>query len=702
MLENTKSSGDRPIKKGDVGYKRPPVSGQFKRGKSGNAGGRPKGRPNVATLTKALFNAPVTVREGGTVRRMSTGEAIFRSQVAQAGGGDERSLLTVMDILEMTGRTKDVSDEEREKRALHLSNAFTRDEWDLFHAQTREKERERCRMIAESDPERYAMSKDGVQTVEIPLHIKAGDGYAAHSKFDEALASYQQEIAACKKELTADDSNVGAQERFRRAVARIGLIADTMLLSGNFRAAVTVADEALREGATKYWVPKITPFYGHITGGTAWIRAVRAHACMLAGQVEEAQTFYLQQSGDKRLVQTSWETSILRDFVSLRKAGYSHPLMDEIEKRYADEGWTTGIMNIQQSPPEMKGEDTVFIQQNPDSLKSGDILRNFGQLDEAMAVYLRNLKKWKTNFDNDRDRAEWKQNFDEALDRVVLTTKQLFQRGRFNTALECAENATAIAPDELLLQAIHGCALIMIGSHNGEARTLLLCHRGKMLNGRSWEAIVGDQFEDLRKAGCERPLMEEIERRFAGIDVPEVADNRPRTRAADSTLDLVHASDVRSGEMLAEQCMFDEALAVYLRAVETIKAKIDRFSGGQYNVQVIDDRNAVIDQLANLSLGFLRDHDFVKALEAIEGALGALPQSPRLNIYRAHVLMCLERLDEAKSLYLRYRREKLGRDQLAETAILQDFHAMRRAGLSYALQDEIEAMFTVDPIVSKP
>jgi hypothetical protein len=51
---------------------------------------------------------------------------------------------------------------------------------------------------------------------------------------------------------------------------------------------------------------------------------------------------------------------------------------------------------------------------------------------------------------------------------------------------------------------------------------------------------------------------------------------------------------------------------------------------------------------------------------------------------------------------LRYRREKLGRDQLAETAILQDFHAMRRAGLSYALQDEIEAMFTVDPIVSKP
>jgi tetratricopeptide (TPR) repeat protein len=633
---------------------------------------------------------------------MSTGEAIFRSQVAQAGGGDGRSLFTVMDILEMTGRTKDVSDEEREKRALHLSNAFTRDEWDLFHAQTREKERERCRMIAESDPERYAMSKDGVQTVEVPLHIKAGDGYAAQSKFDDALASYRQEIAACKNELTADDSNAGAQERFRRAVARIGLIADTMLLSGNFRAAITVADEAIREGATKYWVPKITPFYGHITGGTAWIRAVRAHACMLAGQVEEAQTFYLQQSGDKRLVQTSWETSILRDFVSLRKAGYLHPLMDEIEKRYADEGWTTGIMNIQQSPPEMKGEDTVFIQQNPDSLKSGDILRNFGQLDEAMAVYLRNLTKWKTNFDNNRDRADWKQNFDEALDRVVLTTKQLFQRGRFNTALECAEKATALAPDQLLLQAIHACALMMIGNRDGEARTLFLRHQGENMGGRTWEAVVADQFADLRKAGCDRPLMKEIEKRFAGIDVPEIADTASRTNATNLTSALIQASDLRSGEMLAQEGMLEEALTVYLRCLGLCKDKIAKFASGQYNVQVIDDRNAAVDQLANLSMRFLRERNFAKAREAIEGALSAMPQSPPLNIYRAHVLMCLERTDEAKAVYLRYRHETVEPNFLGEDLVLRDFEAMRRAGLPHALQDEIETLFIAKLTIRQP
>jgi hypothetical protein len=51
--------------------------------------------------------------------------------------------------------------------------------------------------------------------------------------------------------------------------------------------------------------------------------------------------------------------------------------------------------------PTMKGEDMVFIQQNPDSLKSGDTLRDFDKLHKAMAAYLGNLKKWKANLPKD-------------------------------------------------------------------------------------------------------------------------------------------------------------------------------------------------------------------------------------------------------------------------------------------------------------
>src|SRR4051794_35834308 len=146
MADNTKKAADSAVVQGDVGYKRPPVGRRFKPGQSGNRSGRPKGRPNSATLIKALFNEPVAVREGGRVRHMPTGEAIFRSQVAKAGAGDEKALFTVMDIVEMTGRTKDVSEEEREKRALHLPLPFTREEMDLLQTEGREKERERCRM----------------------------------------------------------------------------------------------------------------------------------------------------------------------------------------------------------------------------------------------------------------------------------------------------------------------------------------------------------------------------------------------------------------------------------------------------------------------------------------------------------------------------------------------------------------------------
>src|SRR3954447_13788801 len=85
-----------------VGYKRPPVSGQFKKGKSGNRKGRPRGRPNIATLHKALFNEPVKVREGGKSRLIPAGEAILLLQASKATRGDQRSLFAVMDILNMT------------------------------------------------------------------------------------------------------------------------------------------------------------------------------------------------------------------------------------------------------------------------------------------------------------------------------------------------------------------------------------------------------------------------------------------------------------------------------------------------------------------------------------------------------------------------------------------------------------------------
>ena len=284
MPSNSNTQNGNPADDAAVGYRRPPVRGQFKRGQSGNPKGRPKGRPNVSTLTKALFNEPVPVREGGKTRRMPACEAMFRLQVAQAGAGDARSLFTVMDILEMTGRTTEISDEERDKRAMHLPASMTAEEMDLVRNPACEKQRERSRLTAESDPERYASEKGGL-TVDVPPTIRMGDALAADRRFDEALTAYRSEIAACKQDLTADSSNQTAQDRFRRAVGRIGLLADALLHAGEFERAIEFADTALAEAATSYWVPKTTAFYGHVTTSSMWIRVVRAHACMLHGRV---------------------------------------------------------------------------------------------------------------------------------------------------------------------------------------------------------------------------------------------------------------------------------------------------------------------------------------------------------------------------------------------------------------------------------
>jgi len=69
-----------------VGYGKPPKNGQFKKGKSGNPGGRPKKKkpadPELDILD--ILRAPVAVRVNGETRYMDPQEAIFRQLLKSA------------------------------------------------------------------------------------------------------------------------------------------------------------------------------------------------------------------------------------------------------------------------------------------------------------------------------------------------------------------------------------------------------------------------------------------------------------------------------------------------------------------------------------------------------------------------------------------------------------------------------------------
>jgi serine/threonine protein kinase len=93
------------------------------------------------------------------------------------------------------------------------------------------------------------------------------------------------------------------------------------------------------------------------------------------------------------------------------------------------------------------------------------------------------------------------------------------------------------------------------------------------------------------------------------------------------------------------------------------------------------------------AFSFLRDRDFAKALDVIDCAISTTPGSTWAKVRRAHALMLLGREDEARTLYRRYRGVKVDPESSGESIILQDFAAMRQAGLAHPLMDEIEQVF---------
>jgi hypothetical protein len=88
-----------------IGYGKPPVHKRFRKGQSGNPGGRPRGMTAGRAAALALKEAYrlVNVREGDKVLTLPAIQAVLRSQVALAAKGNgpaQRALFEAVQAIE--------------------------------------------------------------------------------------------------------------------------------------------------------------------------------------------------------------------------------------------------------------------------------------------------------------------------------------------------------------------------------------------------------------------------------------------------------------------------------------------------------------------------------------------------------------------------------------------------------------------------
>ena len=102
----------------DVGYGRPPETGKFTKGVSGNPMGRPKGSRNVSTEILEELNEKIEIREGGRIKGIKKRRALIKALVAKALKGDVKAASYLLD------RDNEIDNAKRARQAeLKLSKA---------------------------------------------------------------------------------------------------------------------------------------------------------------------------------------------------------------------------------------------------------------------------------------------------------------------------------------------------------------------------------------------------------------------------------------------------------------------------------------------------------------------------------------------------------------------------------------------------
>ena len=107
--------------KSKVGYRNQPKHGQFKKGQSGNAKGRPRGAKGIKTLLAKELGSRITIGADGQQRRVKRSEALVKGLVNDALRGKARprdTVLRIADQIEQDAQARQSRELSAEDQAI--------------------------------------------------------------------------------------------------------------------------------------------------------------------------------------------------------------------------------------------------------------------------------------------------------------------------------------------------------------------------------------------------------------------------------------------------------------------------------------------------------------------------------------------------------------------------------------------------------
>lgn len=204
----------------EVGYAKPPKTGQFRPGISGN----PKGRPRRKAMTednpsasRDSFNEiimeeayrPITIQEGGKTTQTPIIRAVFRTISLQAIKGDRRSQKMLVDLITNVDSERKVERDKLVEAAIEYKFGW-------------ERELERCKKLGIKEPD-LVPHPDDIHIDFANNSIEITGPWTKEEKdiFDKIKAIKREEdetISRLHRRLSHEPSNLEIQQQLQEAI----------------------------------------------------------------------------------------------------------------------------------------------------------------------------------------------------------------------------------------------------------------------------------------------------------------------------------------------------------------------------------------------------------------------------------------------------------------------------------------------------